>query len=260
MCSSDPRDDDLERVAASLHLADGRIAAEIGDAQIWKKPLALSLAGTFDDAGLAAEVKATARGLPLVELARLADIDGVESGAATIDVAGTTRCARLGDCAAAFASRVHAEATDVAVIGLAPFADVTRFHPVALAAHTGNRRTLWTNAALDLRLADGEATIDGLHLVGDVADLTLAGSGDVASGRIALTGTAGFPALRLDPGRNPRATVAVPIRVGGTLRRLEVLPGAPPPEPAGTTTTPTTTPTAPAAEPATGDAGETPVR
>lgn len=254
---------DLERAAASLHLAEGFLNAEIGEATLWHRPFAVVLRGEFDDDGLRAALRGTVRDLPMIELARFLDVDGVETGTIGFDAEATTRCARLGDCLPALETHLRATATDIGVIGFSPFAEVSRFHPIALAARPSEKKTLWTRADLDLRLRSDKARVETLEAVAEAANLSLSGAVDLASGRVDLAGLAGFPAIRLDPGRNPRASLSVPIQVGGTLRRLEIGPGSPitaaPSEGADTGVAATPAPTEPTpAEPAPASLDATP--
>ena len=242
---------ELERVAASLHLAEGLLNAEIGEATLWRRPFAVVLRGEFDDEGLRTTLRGTVRDLPMTELARFLDVDGVDAGTIGFDAEAGGRCARLGDCPTALDARLRATATGVGVTGLSPFAEVSRFHPIALAARASEKKTVWSRADLDLRLRGDKARIETLETIGETANLSLGGAVDLATGHVDLAGLAGFPGVRLDPDRNPRASLSVPIHVGGTLRRLEIGPGsplartAPPPESGEATTPPPVPATAP---------------
>jgi hypothetical protein len=128
-------------------------------------------------------------------------------------------------------------------MGVSPFADVSRFHPVALAATSAPKKTRWPRADLDAHVLGTGLTIDSLTMVGDLTALALAGSGDLVGGRVDLTGRATFPSILLDPARNSTGTLTVPLRIQGPIDRLEVTPGtapaAPPPTASdGTATTP----------------------
>ena len=217
---------ELEKVAASLHLAEHRLNAEIGDATLWDSPVSLVMSGDLGDGGLHAQIKGSARDLPVADIAKLFGIDGVEAGTAGVNFDGETRCTRLGTCLESLDGRVRVTARNLTVVGLSPFGDVSRFHPVALAARSVTRKSNWQRADLDLRLLGEKATVTTLEVIGDVARFTLTGTGDLATGRVDLAGSAAFPTIRLDPTRNGNGSLTVPIRIGGSVRHLEVTPGS----------------------------------
>lgn len=217
----------LDRLAAALHLAGGRLAAEIGEATIWDKPLTLSLRGTLADRGLAAEVWAEARDLPADRLAGLFGISGVEGGLVGLAVEGTAECARLGDCLAALETRSRLVGRDLAVTGAAPFGDVTRFHPIVVAPKGLTRRSNWSRADVSFRTRGSQATFDAVELTGDTARFALAGTGDLDGSRLDLAGRALFPHFRPEAARNGSDGIAIPIRVRGPIGALETTVGHP---------------------------------
>lgn len=217
----------LDKVAASLHLADRQVNAEIGEATLWNRPLSMVLRGDLADDGLRATVKGEVRDLPVTEIARLFGIEGFEGGTAGASFEADARCARLGSCLAALDGRLKLGARDLSVVGLAPFGDVSRFHPIVLAARSITRKTSWQRAELDLRILGQKAIVDSIEVIGDIAHFTLSGTGDLATGQVDLGGNATFPNFRLDPSRNGSGTINVPVRVGGSVRHLEVTPGSP---------------------------------
>jgi hypothetical protein len=87
-----------------------------------------------------------------------------------------------------------------------------------------------------MRLAGPRATVERVEILGQGARFLFSGRGDLTTGALDLTGHAYFPAFRPDPARTGSDEVAVPMRIGGTLRRLEAMardaapgPDAPPP-------------------------------
>lgn len=248
----------LDGLAASLHLGEGRLNAELGEATLWGGRLSLLGRGELDAEGLRLGLRGEARALPLREVARFLGAEGVEEGSANATFTAETRCARPRDCPAGLDGRLAVAVRDAALMGVSPFADVSRFHPVALAAPSAPKKTRWPRADLDAHVLGTGLTIDSLTMVGDLAALSLAGSADLLGGRVDLAGRATFPSIRLDPDRNSTGALTVPLRIQGPIDRLEVAPGTAPAPPAeggvstpisaeGGVSTPTTAEGAPSA-------------
>ena len=211
----------LTRVAAALHVADGRLHAEIGNAEYLGRPVSLVVRGALEEAGLSAQVRAFGEGLPLAELAQIADVPGIESGRASVALEGDTRCRDLGGCFAGLNARLAVDARTVTVTGASPFADISRFRPIVPQANGTRVTTTWDRVGVDLRLAAPRVEVGRVEILGQGARFLFGGSGDLVTGALDLTGHAYFPAFRPDPARNGTTEVAVPMRIGGTIRRLE---------------------------------------
>lgn len=219
---------ELTRPAASLNIADGRLNAEIGDANLWGRPVSALVVGDFGHGGLAARLRALAKDLPAVDVGRLFAIDGVEAGSVTAAFEGETRCATLGDCAAAIEGRLRLSATGLAVTGASPFGDVTRFHPIVVASKTAPRKVVWPEAEADVHLAGAAATIDVVELRGADARFALKGTGDLSNGGVDLTGHAFFRNLRAAPAAEPAdREIRIPLQIHGTIRKLTITPAMP---------------------------------
>lgn len=223
----------LTRVAAALHVSEGRLRAEIGNAELFGKPVSATLRGTLGGGGLEAQIRAGGEELPLADIAKLFTVPGVEAGKASVNFDGETRCLTLGACFAATSGHVRIDTRATKVTGTSPFADMSRFRPIVPQANGTTVTTAWEAVAVDMRLAGARATVDRVEILGQDARFLFTGKGDLASGAVDLTGHAYFPAFRPDPARTGTNEVAVPLRIGGTLRRLEIAApdAAPPPEP-----------------------------
>jgi AsmA protein len=222
----------LTRVGAALHVAEGRFRAEIGSAELYAKPVAVTVRGTLAGNGLEGQIRASADDLPLAEIAALLDVPGVDAGRASATLEGTVRCPTLGACAAATEGRLKVEAKTVKVTGASPFADMSRFRPIVPQSNGATVSTTWDAMAVDLRFAGPRADVDRVEISGQSARFRFSGKADLVGGGLDLTGQAVFPAFRPDPARSGSSDVAVPMRIGGTLRRLEAMArdAAPPPE------------------------------
>jgi hypothetical protein len=218
---------ELARPAASLNLADGRLNAEIGDAGLWDRPVSAILVGDFGAGGLLARLRALAKDLPAVEIGRLFAIDGVEAGALTAAFEGETRCVTLGACIGALEGRLRLSATALAVTGTSPFGDVTRFHPIVVAPKSAARRVVWPEADADIGLVGTNATIDAAELRAPDTRFALKGSGDLSSGAVDLAGHAYFRNLRAAATQAANQEIRIPLRIHGTLRRLDITPAMP---------------------------------
>ena len=230
----------LSRVAAALHVSEGRLRAEIGNAEIFGKPVTATVRGTLGGNGLEAQIRAGGEELPLADIAKLFAVPGVEAGRTSANFDGESRCSTLGACLAATTGHVRLDARATKVTGASPFADMSRFRPIVPQANGTTVTTAWDAVAVDMRLAGARATVDRVEILGQDARFLFAGKGDLVSGAVDLTGHAYFPAFRPDPARNGTNEVAVPLRIGGTLRRLEITSpdAAPPPEAAPQPQTP----------------------
>lgn len=223
----------LTRVAAALHVADRRLHAEIGNAEYLGKPLALVIRGTFERDGLRAQIRGNADDLPLAELASLAEMPGIEAGRLSAAIEAETRCRLVGDCAAGLGGRVGLDARALTVTGASPFADISRFRPIVPQANGTRVTTNWERVGVALRLSGLRTEVDRVEILGQGVRFLFEGSGDLSTGGVDLTGHAYFPAFRPDPARNGTNEVAVPMRIGGTLRRLEAMARDLPPQPNG---------------------------
>ena len=226
----------LTRVAAALHIADGRLHAEIGNAEYLDRPLSLVVRGRFDRDGLDAQVRATGDDLPLAAPAALLDLPGLEGGRASAAIEAETRCAELGACLAGLDGRLAVEARAVVVTGASPFADISRFRPIVPQTNGTRVTTIWDRASVDMRFSGPRVDVRRIEIAGQGARFDFVGTGDLATGALDLTGHARFPAFHPDPSRTGSTEVSVPMRVGGTIRRLEAMArdatpanGAPPP-------------------------------
>ncbi len=226
----------LTRVALALHTAEGRVRAEIGSAELFAKPIAATLRGALGPGGLEAQVRATGDDLPLADLATRFEIPGIEAGRATAVLDGAVRCATLGACVSAIDGHLRIDARATRVTGATPFADMSRFRPIVPQANGTTVTTTWDGIAVDMRLSGPRATVERAEILGHGARFLFSGRGDLTTGMLDLTGHAYFPAFRPDPARTGSDEVAVPMRIGGTLRRLEATardappgPDAPPP-------------------------------
>lgn len=215
----------LERLAATLHFGEGRINAELGVGNALGASLSLMARGEVDEEGLRVGLRSELRDLPLTEVARTLGATGVEDGRANATFTAETRCTVPRDCPSHIDGRLAVAIKDTTLLGGSPFADVSRFHPVALSAASSQKKTNWSRSDLDLHVVGPNLTIDSLVMVGDLATLDLGGTGDLATGRVDLTGRATFPTIRLDPDRNSTRTLTVPLRIQGPVDRLELVPG-----------------------------------
>ncbi len=215
----------LERLAATLHFGEGRINAEVGVGNALGASLSLMARGEVDEEGLRVGLRSELRDLPLAEVARTLGATGVEDGRANATFTAETRCTVPRECPSRIDGRLAVAVKDAALMGGSPLADVSRFHPVALSAASTQKKTNWSRSDLDLHLVGSNLTIDSLVMVGDLATLDLGGTGDLATGRLDLTGRATFPTIRLDPDRNPTRALTVPLRIQGPIDRLELVPG-----------------------------------
>lgn len=211
----------LTRVAAALHVTDGRLHAEIGNAEFAGKPLSLVVRGGREQNGLHAQVRGTGDDLPLADLARLAAIPDLEGGRGSAAIEAETRCSVLGACLSHLDGRLTVDARAVVVSGTSPFTDMSRFRPIVPQPNGARVTTVWDRLGIDLRLAGSRAEVDRVEILGQGVRFTFSGNGDLASGALDLTGHAYFPAFNPDPSRSGSTEVAVPMRVGGTLLRLE---------------------------------------
>ncbi|MDK9695673.1 MAG: hypothetical protein OEL76_04720 [Siculibacillus sp.] len=213
----------LDRVAASLHVSEGRLAAEIGNAELFGKPISATLRGTLVATGLEARLRLGGDDLPFADIADLVEAPGVEAGRASVVFEGDARCATLGACLAAVDGRLRLEARAARVTGSSPFADMSRFRPIVPQANGGTVTSLWDTVTLDMRLQGPRATVDRAEILGQNARFLFAGKGDLASGALDLIGHAFFPAHRPDVARSGTTEVSVPMRIGGTLQRPEAM-------------------------------------
>ncbi len=211
----------LTRVAASLLVGEGRLHAEIGTAQFFGKTVSLMARGTLEADGLKAQIRGSGDDLPIADLAALAAIPGVEGGRAAVAFEAETRCGVLGACLAAVGGRLRVGVEAATVTGASPFADISRFHPIVPKPTRAAVTTTWDRADADLRFTGSHVDVDKVEVVGKSARFTFSGRGDLATGAVDLLGNAYFPAFRPDPTRNGTTDVIVPMRLGGTLRRLE---------------------------------------
>ena len=225
----------LDRVAAALHVSEGRLAAEIGNAELFGKPISATIRGTLAAAGLEARLRAGADDLPIADLADLLAVPGVEAGRVSLGFEGDARCATLGACLGAVDGRLRLDARGSRVTGSSPFADMSRFRPIVPQSNGSTVTTVWDTVTAELRLEGPRATVDHAEIVGQSARFLFNGRGDLATGALDLAGHAFFPAYRPDVARSGTAEVAVPLRIGGTLRRPEAMArdaSAPPADPA----------------------------
>ena len=234
----------LTRVAAALHFAEGRVRAEIGNAELFAKPVSATLRGTIGDDGLDARIRLTGDDLPLADLAAQLDVPGIEGGRATAAFEGATRCATLGACLTSIDAQVRIDARAARVTGASPFADMSRFRPIVPQSNGTTVTTTWDGIAVDLHLGGPRVSVDRAEILGQGARYLFAGRGDLTTGALDLTGHAFFPAFRPDPSRTGSDEVAVPMRIGGTLRRLEAMArdAAPAPTTSQTPPAPTVSP------------------
>ena len=226
----------LTRVAAALHLAEGRVRAEIGNAELFGRPVSVTLNGGLGRDGLEARIRAAGEDLPIADLATRLDVPGIEAGRTEITLDGTSRCATLGTCLPSFEGRARLDTRAARVTGSTPFADMSRFRPIVPQAGGATVTTVWDRITADIQLAGPRAIVDRVEIFGQGARFLFSGRGDLATGALDLVGHAFFPAFRPDPARSGSDEVAVPMRIGGTLRRLEAMArdalptnGAPPP-------------------------------
>lgn len=213
----------LERVAAAIHLAEGRIHAEIGDADLFGKPVSLVLRGTLDGEGLRAQIKGNADDLPASRLGQALGVAGIEAGRASLTLDAETRCRELAACLGAVDGRLRTAGRAMTVVGASPFGDVTRFHPIVLQPSGATRAMTWERADVDIHLLGPRAEVERVEILGQGSRFLLAGTADFTSGAVDLLGQAYFPAFRPDPARNGTSEIAIPLRIGGTLRRLEAI-------------------------------------
>lgn len=218
---------ELTRPAASLNIADRRLDAEIVDAGLWGHPVSVVVTGEVGADGLTARLRALAKDLPAAEIGRLFAIDGIEAGAVAAAFEGTTACADLGACAAAVTGRLRLSARDLAVTGASPFGDVTRFHPIVVAPRPVARKAVWTAAEADVHVRGTTARIDPVEMTGADGRFTLRGDGDFAEGTIDLAGHAYFKSMRAAPTQVGDQEIRIPLRVRGSIRRLEITPAMP---------------------------------
>lgn len=218
---------ELTRPAASLNLAEGRLNAEIGDAGLWGRPVSVVVVGDLGATGLSARLRALAKDLPATEIGRAFAVDGVEGGVVAAAFEGTTTCADLGACAAALGGRLRLSARDLAVTGASPFGDVTRFHPIVVAPKPTSKKTLWSSAEADVRLAGTAAHLDAVEMTGQEGRFSLRGEGNLADGTVDLAGHAYFRNLRAAPVQPGNQEIRIPLRVHGSVRRLEITPAMP---------------------------------
>ena len=211
----------LTRVGAALHAAEGHLRADIGSAEAYGKPVTVALRGDLTDDGIEARVRAGAEDLPLAEIADLLAVPGVDGGRLSAGLDGTLRCTTLGACAAATEGRLRLEGRAVRVTGASPFADITRFRPIVPQSNGATVSTTWDGVLVDMHLAGSRADVVGLEILGQGARFFFTGRGDLVTGGLDLTGHAFFPAFRPDPARNGTSEISVPMRIGGTLQRLE---------------------------------------
>lgn len=211
----------LTRVAASLLVGEGRLHAEIGSAELFGKPVSVTARGTLEPDGLKAQIRGSGDDLPIADLAALAAIPGIEAGRAIVALEAETRCATLGACLGAIGGRLRVGLKAATVTGASPFADVSRFHPIVPRPTRAAVTTTWDRADADLRFTGPRVDVDKVEVIGQSARFTFAGKGDFATGAVDLLGNAYFPAFRPDPTRSGTTDVTVPMRLGGTLRRLE---------------------------------------
>lgn len=218
---------ELTRPAASLNLAAGRLDAEIADAGLWGRPVSLVITGDVGDGGLSARLRALAKDLPATEIGRLFAIDGVEGGTVAAAFEGTAVCADLGACADAVSGRLRLSTRDLAVTGTSPFGDVTRFHPIVVASKPTSRRTLWSSAEADVHVEGTAARFDAVEMTGADGRFALRGEGSFADGTVDLSGLAYFRNLRAAPASAGDQEIRIPLRVHGSIRRLEITPAMP---------------------------------
>lgn len=221
----------LTRPAVALDLAGGRLDAQIGDVGLWGRPASLGVVGSLGTGGLSARIRAVAKDLPAAELGTLFAVDGIEAGSVETSFEGTTTCATLGACVEAIAGRATIAATGLTVTGLSPFGDVTRFHPIVLGPKSAPKKTTWSSARALIDLAGNDARIETVELIGPDARFALKGKGDLARGGVELTGHAYFRNLRPTPSRPTSDEIRIPLRVHGTVQRLEITPAMPEPVP-----------------------------
>lgn len=226
----------LAHVAAAFHAADRRFHAEIGNADLFGKPISLVARGTLDETGLRAQVRGFGEDLPLAELAGLAEVPGIEGGRASAAIEAETRCRLLGDCLAGLAGRLSVDARALTVTGASPFAEISRFRPIVPQSNGARVTTTWERVGVDLGLTGSRASVDRVEILGQSARFLFTGSGDLATGELDLVGNAFFPAFRPDPARTGSSEITVPMRIGGTLGR----PLAMARDPAATNGTPAT--------------------
>ncbi len=212
----------LDRVATSLLVADGRLNAEIGTADVFGKPISFVVRGAVEASGLRAQLRATADDLPLADVATLFGVDGVEAGRLGVSLDAESRCRTLRNCPSGTEGTVRVRARAAAVTGNSPFADVSRFHPIVPKPSGPRVTTTWDEADAVLRFAATDVTVDRLAARSKAARFLFSGKSDLATGAVSLLGTAYFPAFRPDPARPADAETAVPLRLGGTLGRLDV--------------------------------------
>lgn len=235
------------RVAGALHLAEGRIHAEIGEAQFFEKPLSMVVRGTVGRDGLRAQVRGNGDDLPAAAVADLLELPGVEAGSTAIALEAETRCRELGACLVGLDGRLSLDVRGAAVTGASPFADISRFRPIVPQSNGTRVTATWERFGAELRLRGPAAEVTRVEIVGQGARFLFAGTGDLATGAVDLAGHAYFPAFRPDPSRTGTSEVAVPMRIGGTLRRLEAMARDAAPIP-GTPPKGATEPTAPAVQ------------
>lgn len=217
----------LTRPAMALDLAGGRLDAQIGDIGLWGKPASLGVVGNLGGDGLNAKIRAVAKELPAAELGTLFAVDGIEAGTVEASFEGATTCATLGACVEAISGRATIAANNLTVTGLSPFGDVTRFHPIVLGPKTAPKKTTWSSARALLDLAGHDARVDTVELIGNDARFSLKGKGDLARGGVELTGHAFFRNQRPTPSRPTTDEIRIPLRVHGTVQRLEITPAMP---------------------------------
>jgi len=213
----------LSKVAAALLIAEGRLNAEIGEAELFGKPLSASIRGTFGRNGLEAQIRSGVDDLPLTEIATRLELPGVEAGRAAVSFEAETRCRVLADCLTAIDGRVRLDARAVTVTGASPFADISRFRPIVPQSNGTTVTATWDRVFVDMRLVGPRVEVGHAEILGQSARFLFTGAGDLATGAVDLTGNAYFPAFRPDPARTGTTEVAVPMRIGGTLRRLEAM-------------------------------------
>lgn len=211
----------ISRIAAALHLAEGRLDAEIGSAEVWGVPVTAEMRGELGATGLASRLRIAAPDLPLVDLAGILGLDGVTAGRGDLTLDGALICTRLGDCPGAVDARLDVALRRLGVTGPSPFADGSRFHPIVVVPGTTPKATSWPKAEAVLHLAGTKLRAERIEAEGQDIRLVLEGSGDLATGVVDLTGNAQFPAFRADGARAGDGGIAIPIRVGGTFQRLE---------------------------------------
>ena len=215
----------LGRAAASIHLVDGRLQADVGEITLWDRPISASLRGELRPDGLHTRVSAHAGELPATGLATLLGIPALESGAVTATFDGETACARPIDCLFAPSGRLRLAAHDLTVVGPSPFGDVTRFHPIVVAPKATPTRALWPRATAELQLTGPHVAVEQLDILTERGRFVLSGIGNLLAATLDLAGRAEFPNARADPARPASSIVAIPIRVRGTLAGFETTAG-----------------------------------